>query len=200
VFVALLFARMLCEGVPLTAGIWNDKKTEKSGGFWCKNSFRSAFSGCFNNVKNSQKEVIQERVKSSSLMIQVSEVSDQLMALTSQSLALDQRLSKMMTKLDEQQTRLPELKAHMIQNTDHALKNQWCTRIFQLGDLVTEATSLTGRVGWFNIRVDSNISTQNPDFSAVRNDIAEWKTAFAALEAKVTDFEKEMDKPLLLRE
>jgi hypothetical protein len=74
-----------------------------------------------------------------------------------------------------------------------ALKDQWSARETQLQALVAENGDLAEQISLFNDQVSYNKSTQNPNFSAVWNDIAAWKIAFAAFETKVFDFKQDLD-------
>jgi predicted nucleic acid-binding Zn-ribbon protein len=180
------------------------KKVKTSDGFWCKISLTCAFMCCpgVEDVKEPRKEVIQEQAESSLLKTQVSEVACQIEALPSQTTDVCQHLSKLIIKSSDQATQLSELKMQWnIPNSYlDALEDQWRARNSQLSALLTEMNHLSGRIRWFNDDVRDHIFTQNTEFSALRNDIAAWKTATTALKAKVTDLEREMDKPLLQQE
>jgi hypothetical protein len=99
---------------------------------------------------------------------------------------------KLFDQVYDQKIQLKNLRSPLhIQNTD--LDSQWRVRDTQLTALIAESNSLSKQKNLFNIQVNHNISTQNTDFSAVRNDIAAWKIAFAALETKMFDFQPDMD-------
>jgi septation ring formation regulator EzrA len=195
---------MLCEGVPLMDGNRNDKKAETFDSFRCKIAFPFSLIGCLFELEKPRKEVIQsqEQAKRSLLKTQVKEVCHQLKALISKSLALGLLFDNMSTQLREKRTQLSDFNTELnIQKTDlDTLKVQLRARDAQVTAFIREESNLSKRLDWFNDRVAENISTQNTDFSSLRNHFAAWETAFTAFEAKVFEFKEDLDKSLLLQE
>jgi chromosome segregation ATPase len=200
----LNLAIMLCEGVPLMAGNRKDRKVEKSDGFWYEIAACIAYNcrvlkGLIKEPSGIISSKTNETTYSSEMVSQVQEVSHQLIALTSQSIALGEQLRKLRTQLLDQRHQMSKLDTQFnIQNTDlDALKDQWSARRTQLSVWIATSLYMAAERSRFSSRVSYNMSTQNHDFSALRNDITAHRTALIAFQIKVNDFEKVMAMPLL---
>jgi septal ring factor EnvC (AmiA/AmiB activator) len=197
-------ARMYREVKSSRAGKRNVKKVKKSDGFWCEAASCIAFYCRF------IKYAIQKHTGTSSTKTTVTPysremdsqfraMSSELEALTSPLSTLWQRLNKVVIQLNDQSTQFHEFITQVdIPKTElDALKDQRAVRDTQLNALIVESSNLSKQMSRLIEQLTYNMSTQNTDFSAMRNGIAAYKTAGFALQTKLIDFENNMmDMPV----
>jgi hypothetical protein len=83
----------------------------------------------------------------------------------------------------------------IIQNTDaDAETDQMRDQNVQVTLIIEEKRNLSQRLSWLHIRISYNSLNQNIDFGALMNDIAALKTAFTALETKVSESKEDLNK------